>query len=153
MGTAKADLAKSHTTFTLTVKLCQDAFNGKKVAKYRKLLENLELSFFKLHGDHAVYKGYVIEQQGITEEAFNHVKEENGVSTPDYPSNDAWANEQFELYVKIRDMLEEVLENNEGPVAGPSGTSEDEDEDEDEDDEDEDEDEDEDDEDEDEDEE
>ena len=118
--TAKADLAKSHSTFTCTVKLCQDAFAGKKVAKYRKLLENLEVSFYKLHGDFAVYKRYIIKQQGITEDAFNHVTEKDGVSTPDYPSNDAWADEQFKLYVKIRDMLEEVLENNEAPAAEAS---------------------------------
>merc|ERR1711867_201925 len=109
--TAKADLAKS-----------QDTFDGKKVTKYRKLLENLELSFFKMHGNHAMYKRYVIEQQGISQDAFNRVTERDGVSTPDHPSNDAWADEQFKLFVKIRDMLEEVLDNNEGPVAGPSGT-------------------------------
>ena len=120
--TAKADLAKSHDTFMLTLKLCQDAFDGKKVNKYRKLLENLEAAFFKMHGNHAVYKRYVIEQQGISQDAFNRVTERDGVSTPDHPSNDAWAEEQFKLFVKIRDMLEEVLDNNEGPEAGPSGT-------------------------------
>ena len=103
-------MAKSHRTFTCTVKLCQDAFTGKKVAKYKKLLEDLQDSFFKLDGDFAMYKKYTIKQQSLTEDAFNHVTAADGESTPDYPNNDAWADEQFALYVKTRDMLEEVLE-------------------------------------------
>ena len=108
--TAKADLAKSHDAFMLALKLCQDAFDRKKVNKYRKELDNLEAAFFKMHGNHAVYRRYVIEQQGITQDAFNRVTDRDGVTTPDHPSNDAWAEEQFQSFVKIRDMLEEVLD-------------------------------------------
>ena len=80
--TSETDMAKSHRTFTCTVKLCQDAFAGKKVAKYKKLLEDLQDSFFKLDGDFALYKKYTLKQQSLTEDAFNHVTAADGESTP-----------------------------------------------------------------------
>ena len=104
--TAKADLAKSHHNFMLELKFCQDAFDAKRVNKYRKLLDNLVAAFYKMHEIHGVYRRYVIEQQGITQEEFNRVTERDGVSTPDHPSNDAWADEQFKLFDKIRDTLD-----------------------------------------------
>merc|ERR1711867_53488 len=71
--TAKADLAKRHDNFMLELKFCRDAFDAKRTPRYRKLLDNLEAAFYKLHGNHAVYRRYVIEQQGITQEEFNRV--------------------------------------------------------------------------------
>ena len=104
------DMAKSHRSFTSTVKLCNDAFSGKKVNKYKKMLKDLETTFFKFDEDYAVYKRHTIKNQTKTEEAFNHVTDEEGVKTPDFPNNDTWADEQFALYVKTRDVLEAVLE-------------------------------------------
>ena len=94
-------MAKSHRSFTSTVKLCNDAFSGKKVNRYKKMLKDLETTFFKFDEDFAVYKRHTIKNQTKTEEAFNHVTDEEGVKTPDFPNNDAWADEQFALYVKI----------------------------------------------------
>ena len=101
-------MAKSHRIFTSTVKLCKDAFTGKKVAKYKKMLNDLETTFFKFDEDFAMFKKHTIKTQ--TEEAFNNITVEDDVSTPDFPNNDAWADEQFALYVMTRDMLEDVLE-------------------------------------------
>ena len=103
-------MAKSHRSFTSTVKLCNDAFTGKKVKKYKKILNDLESICFKFDEDYALYKKHTIKNQTKTEEAFNHVTEEEGLKTADFPYNDTWADEQFALYVQTRDMLEDVLE-------------------------------------------
>ena len=103
-------MTKSWGSFDTTVKLCINAHNKSNTARYNGLLTTLESSFYKYDELWRIYKEETIKKFCKTEEEFNSLGQGENGNSPAYKYNDSWADRQFNRYVDIRDMLQEVLD-------------------------------------------
>ena len=111
------DMLKSWKSFDTSCKLAKQAYETKKIARFRGLLSTLETCYYKFEEDYEFYKQDCIQKCGSLI-AFNAVTSVDGFETPTYDKNDAWANTEMLKYVEVRDLLEDSIleENNSSPT-------------------------------------
>ena len=110
------DMQKSYKGFDTSVKLCKHAHTAGKTARFKALLETLQTNYYKLEEDFDLYKSDTIQKTCKTETAFNAIIESGGEQVPAFPQNDAWLDAQLNIYVVIRDLLQDILDAASEPV-------------------------------------
>ena len=119
------DMQKSHKGFDTSVKLCKHAHTAGKTARFKALLETLQTNYYKFEEDFDLYKSDTIQKTCKTETAFNAIVESEGEQVPAFPQNDAWLDEQLNIYVDIRDLLQDILDVASEPVEAKAVLKED----------------------------
>ena len=116
-------MIESWKSFETSLKLANQAQQAGKIARFKGLLNTLETCYYKFEEDFEFYKQDIIEKCGSLA-AFNAVTTKDGVDIPAYPKNDAWAELQMLEYVKIRDLLEDSLLEQNNTSSSNSNSSE-----------------------------
>ena len=113
------EVSKYWGAFDTSIKLCKHAHSKGTIQRFKSLLSTLETSYFRFDEEWRTYKEEIIKNKCSTEVAFNAVNDIEGVTTPAYKYNDSWSELQFERYVTTRDLLQDMLEeqNNGGETA------------------------------------
>ena len=119
------DMQKSHKGFDTSVKLCKHAHTAGKTARFKALLETLQTNYYKFEEDFDLYKSDTIQKTCKTETAFNAIIESEGEQVPVFPQNDAWLDAQLNIYVVIRDLLQDILDAASEPVEAKAVLKED----------------------------
>ena len=103
-------MQKSWRNFECSLKLCKQANDTGKVARFRNLLDTLQTTYYKFDEDFWLYKEDTIKRICKTEIAFNAMSQEEGEQVPAFPYNDSWADQQMVRFVDVRDLLEDALD-------------------------------------------
>ena len=119
------DMQKSYKGFDTSVKLCKHAHTAGKTARFKALLETLQTNYYKFEEDFDLYKSDTIQKTCKTETAFNAIIESEGEQVPVFPQNDAWLDAQLNIYVVIRDLLQDILDAASEPVEAKAVLKED----------------------------
>ena len=100
--------------FDTAIKLSEQALAQNKVKKFSNLSQLVHENFFKYDKDYRNYKSDTIEKSAGSENMFNGttVDDHTGENVPNFPYNDAWANNQMSRYSDTMEKLEDGIESN-----------------------------------------
>ena len=106
------EVGKSWGSFDTTVRFCKHAHSKNSVNRYKTLLETLDSSYYKFDEEWRLYKEEMLKKTCKTMDEFNSEEQVDGKATPVYKYNGKFSDEQFEIYVGVRDLLQDALEAN-----------------------------------------
>ena len=109
---SEKEVGKSWGSFDTTVRLCKHAHSKNSVNRYKTLLETLDSSYYKFDEEWRLYKEEMLKKTCKTMDEFNSEEQVDGKATPVHKYNGKFSDEQFGIYVGVRDLLQDALEAN-----------------------------------------